>query len=385
MIAQLSKGGGSRIGTVIWKEFLHIIREPRTLVIILVIPVLQLVLYGYALTFDIKNIPMAVYDLDKSAKSRELVDRFKSAGNFQLESHIERRSEIRESLDNGRAKMVLAIPRDFGGELQAGRKVPVQVLVDGADPTLGRVAVGYSAVILQLYSRNIALRALTHRGLSLRAVTPIDARQRVWYNPELRSVNFIVPGLIALLLMMIPAVLTAVAIVEEKEKGTIERIIISPVKNLELMLGKITPYLAIAAFIALLISGVGTILFNVPLKGSILLLASMTALYMLCTVSIGLFFSTLADSMQVAMMMVWMATMLPSFMLSGFVFPIASMPRIIQLVTYVVPAKYFLVIVRAIFLKGAGFSLIWTQALALVLLALLLMAATSLRFRKHLE
>jgi ABC-2 type transport system permease protein len=385
MIRQFGKVRGSRIGTVVWKEFLHIVREPRTLIIVLVIPVLQLVLFGYALTFDIKNIPMAVYDLDKSAKSRQLVDKFKSAGNFELESYIERRSEVTESLDNGRARMVLVIPRDFGNRLQAGRKVPVQVLIDGADPTLGRVALGYSAVILQLYSRNIALRALSHRGLSLRVVTPIDARQRVWYNPELRSANFIVPGLIALLLMMIPAVLTAVAIVEEKERGTIERIIVSPVKNLELMLGKITPYLLIAAFDALLISVVGTILFEVPLRGSILLLASMTALYMLCTVSIGLFFSTLADSMQVAMMMVWMATMLPSFMLSGFVFPIASMPRAIQLVTYVVPAKYFLVIVRTIFLKGVGFSLIWTQALALGLFALLLIAVTSRRFRKHLE
>lgn len=379
------KGSRSRIGTIVWKEFLHIIREPRTLGIILVMPVVQLVLFGYALTFDIKHIPMAVYDLDKSSKSRDLIDKFKSAKNFDLSLYLNSREQIARSLDQGRAKIVLVIPKNFAREIEAGRKVPVQVLIDGADPTLGRVGLGYSAVILQLYSRKITLQALKRQGISLRELTPIDGRQRVWYNPELKSVNFIVPGLMALLLMMIPAVLTAVAIVEEKEKGTIEQIIVSPVRTFELMLGKIAPYLIIAAFDALLISLVGTLVFNVPLRGSILLLAATTALYMLCTVSIGLLFSTLADSMQAAMMMVWMATMLPSFMLSGFVFPIASMPKIIQLVTYIVPAKYFLVIVRAIFLKGVGFSLIWMQALALGVFAFFLIAVTSLRFRKRLE
>ncbi len=379
------QGNQTRIGTIIWKEFLHIIREPRTLGIILVMPVLQLVLYGYALTFDIKHIPMAVYDLDKSSKSRDLIDRFRSAKNFDLSLYLNDRQKITRSLDGGHAKTVLVIPKNFARDMETGGDVSVQVLIDGSDPTLGRVALGYSAVILQLYSRKITLQALKRQGVFLQGLEPIDARQRVWYNPELRSANFIVPGIIALMLMMIPAVLTAVAIVEEKEKGTIEQIIVSPVKTFELMLGKITPYLIVAGLDAILISVVGTVWFHVPLRGSIFLLSAMTVLYMLCTVSIGLLFSTLATSMQVAMMMVWMATMLPSFMLSGFVFPIASMPKIIQFVTYVVPAKYFLIIVRAIFLKGVGFSLIWTQALALGIFAFVLIVVSSLRFHKRLE
>lgn len=357
-----------RIWPIFWKEFLHILRDPRTLASILIIPILMMFLFAYALTFDVKHIRLAVHDADMTKESRRLIDAFQASKYFQVIQSSRSLNELNELISQGQVKVGLDIPRGFSDRLKSGRPATVGIIIDGSDPIIARAAYGYTSSISQ-----------TSVGKPL-----LSARPRVLYNPDLTSINFIVPGLIALFLMMIPAVLTSIAIVREKERRTVEQIIVSPVKPLELMVGKILPYLLIASFDALLISLVGTLWFGVPFRGSVLLLISLTLLYMVATLSIGIFISTMAETQQVAQMAAFLLTMLPSFLLSGFVFPVSSMPKVLQYVSYLVPARYYLVILRGIFLKGVGMMALWPEALSLAVFALILMTVSSLRFRKRL-
>lgn len=357
-----------RIWPIFWKEFLHILRDPRTLTSILIVPVLMMFLFAYALTFDVKHIPLTVHDADMTKESRRLIDVFQASKYFQLGQSSRSLDELNELISRGQVKVGLDVPKDFSAKLKVGRAATVGIVIDGSDPIIARAAYNYATSISQTSSRKPVL----------------SLRPLVLYNPDLTSINFIVPGLIALFLMMIPAVLTSVAIVREKERRTLEQIIVSPVKPLELMMGKITPYLLIASFDAVLISLIGTLWFGVPFRGSALLLIALTLLYMLATLSIGIFISTMADTQQVAQMAAFLLTMLPSFLLSGFVFPISSMPRVLQYVSYLIPARYYLVILRGIFLKGVGMRALWPQALSLAVFTLILMTVSSLRFRKRL-
>lgn len=366
-----------RVLAVMRKEFLHIIREPTTLALVLFMPVLQLVLYSYALTFDIKEIRLAVFDQDKSAISRGLVKDFESAKYFRTVAHINTQDEISYELDSGSATAVLKIPPGFAADSLRGAGPSMQMIIDGANPNVGTLTMGYSALILNRYAQ----KSLIDFG-SIKVGT-IDPKVRVWYNEEMKSVNFIVPGLIAILLMMIPAVLTAVAVVREKETHTIEHIIISPLKPYELMFGKVVPYLCVAGVVAITITVVGTTIFRVPFRGSLLFFALSTLIYMMGTVGIGLLFSTIANSIQLATLLVWMTTMLPSFMLSGFVFPISSMPKALQVVTYIVPARYYLDITRGVFLKGTGFSILWPQLLFLLMFGVGFFTLSSMRFHRQ--
>lgn len=365
-----------RILPVIRKEFLHIIRDPRTLIAVLILPSILVILFGYALTFDIKNIDLMINDADKSQLSRQLIDGFKVSGKFRIVGYTDDRAEIERSLKTGSAKVGLIIPHGFGDELKAHHAAPIQTVMDGANPLIAQSSRNYALVIAQSVSAKI---------LGTAGWAPVDVRSQLLYNPSLKSVNFIVPGIITLILMMIPAVITSSAIVREKETGTIEQIIVSPVRPVDLMLGKIAPYLIISAFDAFLITVVGVVWFGVILRGSIWLLMLAVLLYMLTTVSLGLLISTVAETQLVATMGAFLSTMLPSFLLSGFVFPISSMPIVVQYISMIIPARYFLVVIRGIFLKGVGLEVFWREILILLGFGLVLIVLSSVRFTKRLR
>lgn len=361
-----------RVKALIKKEIFHILRDPRTLFLVLLLPLLQLILFGYALSFDVENLPTAICDLDKSMESRAFKDAFLAPKYFKLAKETNDPEELGYLLDQGTAKVTIFIPQGFSQHLKEPQASRVQILIDGSDPTFGRVAYGYSQTIVKMFNLSTSIKYLAQLGQAKSFKVPIEVSRRVYFNPTLESVNFIVPGLIAIFLVIIPTVMTSVAIVREKEMKTIDQLTVTPLKPFEVILGKITPYLLIAFTNAFLITTLGTLWFKVPLKGSPWLLTLMIALYLLSTVSLGLLISTIAQSQQVAMLAAMLSTYLPSILLSGFIFPIKSMPRILQLLSYAIPTRYFIFIIRGIFLKGVGVPYFFDEVLMLALCSLLI-------------
>lgn len=371
-----------RAWAIVWKEFLHIVRDPRTIISTLVIPPMLVILFGYALTFDVKHIPLAVNDMDKSAASRDLVTDFTASGYFDYYGPVNGLGATNSGFLKGDYKAVIIIPRGFARSLDAGRGASIQVAIDGSNPVIANAAYRYALAIPQRFALAAAKATAPPAVYAAISKPPLQLKPQILYNPDLKSINFIVPGLIALILMMIPAIITSVAIVREKETGTIEHIIVSPVRPYELMLGKITPYLIISGLDALLITIVGILWFKVPFNGSAWLLAGMIVLYMTTTVGIGILISTVTETQMTAQVGAFLGTMLPAFMLSGFVFPIESMPPAIQAVSLIVPARYFLVTLRAIFLKGVGIAAFWQQALIMFVFGVVVLTIATVRFRK---
>ena len=355
---------------IFWKEFIHIVRDPGTLAMLLFFPAFLLVLFGYAVSFDVKHIPMAVLDQDKTAISREFVLGFTHSGYFDWQKTLTASSQFKDSLDSGKVKIVISVPKNFGQKITAGQKAEVQILVDGSDPTIASTAIGYINAISEAYYQNL---------------TAIVLLTRVWYNPDLRSLNFYIPGLICVILMMMSASLTSLTIVTEREEGTIEGLVVSPVRKNELMLGKILPYVLIAFVDVLLVTAVGSLWFGVPIKGSLILLFVSSFIFLLGAMGIGLLISANAKTSQEAIQIALVATMLPSFLLSGFVFPIENMPLVLQGLTYFVPARYFLKILRGIFLKGVGLDYLWWDLLLLIGFGVIIIAAAGRRFNKRIE
>ena len=346
----------NRIFPVSRKEFVEIRRDPRTLVMVLVLPVMMLVLYSYAVNFDIKSIETVVYDLDNSRHSRDLIGKFENSGYFKIK-YIERYDDVDKQLGDGKAKLALCIPTDFSRRLAKDEIASLQAIVDGSDANTATIAIGYINQIVQRYSINISMSGLRNRVSprnSVSTVIPIEIIPRVWYNPELKSVNFIVPGLIAMIMMMLGAISTSLSIVSERERGTFEKLIVTPVRPYELVIGKIFPYVILAFIDVIFCLLIGTFWFKVPIKGSIPLLLCLSTLFLFSTLGLGLLISAIAKTQRVAMLLSMLTSLLPTFLLSGFVFPIENMPRALQLVTYLVPARYFLEILRGIFLKGVG-------------------------------
>lgn len=370
---------------IAWKESVQILRDVRSLAVVIVLPVLMLVLYGYAINLDVRHVPLAVYDQDLTRQSRDLIGAFTRSGRFDAVARLDSYQQVNRALDDGVARAALVIPRRFAADLARGRPVPVQLIVDGSDSTTASTAIGYAGAILQQQSTGLSLEAVRRAGLATGgSVLPLDARMRFWYNPELNSANFMVPGLIAVILMMLSALLTSMTVVRERERGTIESLIVSPVMPNELMLGKLAPYVIIAFADVILVIAAGRLLFRVPLVGSPALVLVCSAIFLTAALGIGLLVSTVSRNQQTAMTAAMLATQLPSMLLSGFLFPISAMPKIIQLITNIIPARHFLVIVRGIFLKGAGLSLVWQPALFLLTLGIVLLALCSVRFRKKL-
>jgi ABC-2 type transport system permease protein len=358
------------------KEFIQIFRDKRMKAIVFVIPVLQTLVFGFAVTTDVNNIPTAVMDLDRSSESRELIRRFAASGYFSIKAMPESPSELQELLDRASVTVALQINNGFSSDLK--RKIPtsIQVLADGTDSNTATVALDYTGRIIKKYSLDAA-------GPSTGPSARIDVRYRAWYNPELRSKNYNVPGVIAMVIMLTSLLLTSMAVVREREMGTMEQLMVTPLKPVELILGKTIPFALIAFFDMVLITTFGVLIFNIPINGPLWLLPFSTAIYLLSVLGIGLFISTIAKTQQQALMATFLFYM-PAILLSGFMFPIENMPVFFQYLTYVNPLRYFLVIIRGIFLKGNGIGILWPEMLSLFALGSAVLVLSSLRFRKRL-
>ncbi len=372
---------------IIRKEFLQIRRDPRTLGIILFAPVIMLVLYGYAVDFEIKNIAIVVCDQDQTRMSREFINGLTANNYFELKENVTDPEQLLERLDAGTAKAVLWLPSGFEAKLLAAQEGQIFLGIDGSDANTATISMGYLSGYTRIYSNKLSLQNLQRTGMAelARGLIPYQVEQRIWYNPEMKSAHFIIPGLISTLLMMLVSLLTAMAITGEKERNTFEQLAASPIKAWQLILGKLIPYALVSFGGVLLIIPAGILLFQVPLRGNLLILFFFTMIFLIATLGIGLLISTIAKSQQQAMLMAASLTAMPAVLLSGFVFPIESMPKFLQLITNLIPAKFFLVALRGIFLKGIGLDLLYQQAIALMIFALVLLIVASLRFKKRLD
>jgi ABC-2 type transport system permease protein len=370
-----------RIKPIIKKEFRQVSRDTRTLGILVFLPMFLLVMFGYALNFDVKHISLAVYDEDRSRQSREFIQEFFQSEYFDQKYYLKDKNLINELLDENQVTGVLVVPYDFSKKVRAGQDAQVQILIDGSNSNAAGTVIGYASGIVQSYSSKILLDLLLVKT-GRRFALPIDFRPRIWYNPELKSARFLVPGLIAFILMISGVVSTALSVVREKERGTMEQIIVSPIKPLELIVGKAIAYIVISLVSAYLILLMGWLIFDVPVKGSQVELFLVTVLFLFVALGMGLFISTISDSQQVAFQISALLTVLPTFLLSGFVFPIRNMPLPIQIVTYIIPARYFLVALRSIMLKGAGIAAFWQQVLFMAAFAVTITALSWVRMRK---
>jgi len=369
----------SRIFNIARKEFLQFRRDRRLLPMVIFAPVFQLVIYGYAISTTIANIDTSVYDLDRTQESRELISTITASRYFRFKYLVANFRSLDELINRGSVTAAVVIPTGFAKDLSRGTAAQVQVIVDGSDPNTATTALGYMQAIFRSYSENIIIKRFGRPPPS-----GVDARIRVWYNPTLESKNYMVPGIIAFVLMQITMILTAFSIVREKELGTIEQLIVTPIRKHELILGKVLPYVAIGYLDIFLILLVGTRAFRVPVTGSIVLLLLLSGLFLLSALGIGLFISTVSRNQQQAMMAISFI-MMPSFLLSGFFFPIANMPPVIQALTYTIPLRYYLDIVRGIFLKGTGVTLLWNQIAPLTALGIIILVLSVVWFRKKLE
>jgi ABC-2 type transport system permease protein len=376
-----------RLRFLVWKEFLELKMNPRLFGVLIVAPILQLTMLGYAATTDVKDVPVVVADGDRSSASRELIARFDASKNFTVIEVVTTVGEIGRYLERGRAWLALSIPPNYGRDLEAGRSVRLQVVADGTDSNSTNVALGYSTSLVGDYAQELIQQqspaAMVNGDRTPAKGGDIDARVRVWFNPQLESRYFMIPGVLALILLVVTSNLAAMGIVREKELGTLEQLNVTPLRRWELIVGKLLPYGVIALVDVLLVVAVAVYWFEVPLRGSMLLLFGMSIVYVFCTLALGLFISTISDTQQQAMMTATFFFLMPMIYLSGFIFPIENMPRVIQLATYFIPLRYFLVIVRGIFLKGIGLSLLWPEAIALATWGTVMLMLAVVRSRKR--
>jgi ABC-2 type transport system permease protein len=371
-----------RLGFLIRKEFQELRRNPRMFPVIFVAPVLQLFILGYAATTDVKNVPLIVVDADRSPGSRDLIGRFEGSPYFSVVDVTSRDSDVQRGLESRRAWMALSIPADYGVMVAGGRPVTVQVITDGTDSNSATAGLAYAT---SLIAEEGARMAIARRPAGAPPVGSIEARIRVWFNPQLLSLHFMVPGVLALLLMIITTVLGAMAIVREKELGTLEQLNVTPLKRWELTVGKLLPFGLIGVIDIFLVVSVAVLWFEIPLRGSFPLLVGLSLVYLLCTLSLGLLVSTISQNQQQAMMTAVYFFMMPMIYLSGFIFPIENMPAVIQPVTYLIPLRYYLVIVRGIFLKGVGLESFWKDALLMLAWGLAVLTLATMRSKKTLS
>ena len=375
-----------RLRFLVWKEFLELRKDPKLFGVVIVAPILQLTLLGYAATTDVRDVPLVVADGDRSRASRELIARFDGSRNFTVLDVVSTVNDVEPYLERGSASLALSIPAGYGGQVATGIPVTLQVIADGSDSNSTTVALGYATSLVGSYAQELvearAATAPQAEGPVVRAGR-IDPRIRIWFNPQLESRHFMIPGVLALVLLVVTANLASMAIVREKELGTLEQLNVTPLRRWELIAGKLLPYGVIAMVDVLLVVAVAVFWFEVPLRGSFALLLAMSLLYVICTLALGLFISTISDTQQQAMMTATFFFLTPMIYLSGFIFPIENMPQVIQVFTYLIPLRYFLVIVRGIFLKGVGLDLLWPQAAALAAWGSIVLALAVSRSRKR--
>jgi len=374
----------SRIPAIARKEALHVLRDWRTLYLAFILPVMMILLFGYAITFDIKDFRLAVLDADHSNASRNLVRSFTANGYFRLVAETNSAEEISRLLDSGEAQVALAIPAGFARSIERQEGQKIQVLVDGSESNTATIGSGYIESIFASMNISLIKEALARRGIKPRGIPPIDPRVRVWFNPEMKSTNTIVPGLIAAIMMMVAALLTSLTVVRERELGSLEGLISTPVRKYEILVGKMLPYLAIALIDCAGIALVGVIVFHVPFAGSVAMFIGTSLVFAAAGLAIGLLASVVAKTQLFANQIVVLSTMLPSMLLSGFMFPIESMPKWVQAITYLVPARYFIKITRGIMLKDQPAADLVIPTLFLLVLGTLLFTVSVNRFQKKL-
>jgi ABC-2 type transport system permease protein len=373
-----------RLRRMIRKEFLQLRQDPTMARIVFVAPVLQLLIFGYAVSFDVNNLTTAVCDLDRSPASRALVQRMVGSGYFRVVAEVQSPRELDRLLDMGHAQVAVSLPRGLQRELLAGQRPQVQALFDASDSNTAGVGSGYLTGVVEQFGQEYLAERMSRLAPGVRALPQVELRPRVWFNPELRSVDYMVPAVLAQILMVVTGVLMSLAVVREREAGTLEQLIVTPLRPWELIVGKLLPFVAIGFVDAVLVVLMALYWFHVPLRGSLFLLLCMTIPYLMNTLGMGLLISTVSRTQQQALMTAFFF-LLPMVLLSGFIFPIANMPHALQVVTYALPLRYFLEIVRGIFLRGAGPGILWPQGLALLGLGTLLLGTAVWRFRKHLD
>lgn len=371
-----------RARAILVKEFKQIFRDPRMKTVIFVTPLIQILLFGYAANKDINYVPTAIYDRDNTSESRELLRRFTYSKYFVPEHYLYSDQEQNRVLNKGQASVVIRIDRGFGRDLNAGKKSSVQLAFDGTDSNTAMIIMGYASTIVSKYEQD-ALKKRAHEMGFMEEIPSVELRDRAWFNGNLISRNYYLPGVIATIVTMMSLLLTAMAIVKEKEIGTMEQLIVSPIRPIELIVGKLIPFAIIALIQITLITILGVLWFSVPLRGNILFLLFATCIYLFTTLGIGLFISTVSSTQQEAMMSVFLFYM-PTVLLSGFAYPIANMPQVIQWFTFINPLRYFMVVTRSVFLKGVGFDILWIQLLPLVIIGFVVITWSALRFRKTL-
>ena len=368
-----------RVRAIANKERIQILRDPRSLALGLVIPVILIVLFGYALSLDIKNVPLAIWDQDNSKTSVDFLLNFKNSDYFKIIGYYDNYRDLQRLLDYGETMMAMVIPKDFSRYIYSNQSAPVQLILDGSDSNTAQISLGYAQGVVQAYNDKLLRKA---SQTNLVNPQPICLDQRVWFNQDFESKNFIVPGLIAIIMMIIAALLTSLTVAREWERGTMEQLISTPVRPSELIIGKFLPYFAIG-MIDLVISVIlGRFIFFVPLRGSLIQLAIMSALFLTGALSLGIFISTVAKNQLMASQMAILTSFLPTFLLSGFTYEIFNMPQWVQVITYFIPARYFIKILRGIYLKDIGMFELWPEAICLVIFSVLMSRLAVHKFKK---
>jgi ABC-2 type transport system permease protein len=371
-----------RIKAVAQKEFLHVLRDPRSLMMGIGIPLLLLFLFGYALTLDVDRVPLVVWDQAQTAQSREFISRFSGSHYFELVSRADNFRSIEQAIDRREVLIALVVPPDFDRRLSMGEAAVVQAIVDGSDPNTATIVLGYAAATATTFSRDIALKQM-QRQVGSPSFPALELRPRVWFNTDMVSRNFIFPGLIAVVMMIMAAILTSLSMAREWETGTMEQLMATPLSGPELIFGKLAPYFCVGVLDLCLSILVGELVFQVPLRGSLLLLVPQALLFLFSALSVGMLISIIAKNQLLASQLAIIATVLPSFLLSGFIFPIENMPLPIQAVTHLMTARYFVFILRGIYLKDVGMEVLWGETLFLAIFGVLVMAAAIRKFKKR--
>lgn len=370
-----------RVFAIIRKEFVHIIRDPRSLAMAIAMPVLLIFLFGSSLSLDVDKVPLVIWDQNRTSDSREYISRFTGSRYFLLSGYVNSYEEIEQSIDKREAMLALIIPTDFSRKLETGRKADAQLIVDGSDSNTATIAIGYAKTVTDSYTSSLMLKKAQRQG-EKKVGIPLEAKPRIWFNQNMQAKNYIIPGLIAVIMMVIAALLTSLTVAREWENGTMEQLLTTPLQPRELILGKLVPYFAIGMFDVLLAVLIGEFLFQVPLRGNGALVFCMAALFLPGALTMGMLAGIITRSQLVASQLAMVLTFLPSFLLSGFMYSIANMPPFLQGLTYVVPARFFVAILKRIYLKGAGLEMFIMEAAGLVIFAVVLIVVANIKLKK---
>ena len=370
-----------RVFAIIRKEFVHIIRDPRSLAMAIAMPVLLIFLFGSSLSLDVDKVPLVIWDQNRTSDSREYISRFTGSRYFLLSGYVNSYEEIEQSIDKREAMLALIIPTDFSRKLETGRKADAQLIVDGSDSNTATIAIGYAKTVTDSYTSSLMLKTAQRQG-EKKVGIPLEAKPRIWFNQNMQAKNYIIPGLIAVIMMVIAALLTSLTVAREWENGTMEQLLTTPLQPRELILGKLVPYFAIGMFDVLLAVLIGEFLFQVPLRGNGALVFAMAALFLPGALTMGMLAGILTRSQLVASQLAMVLTFLPSFLLSGFMYSIANMPPFLQGLTYVVPARFFVAILKRIYLKGAGLEMLIMEAVGLLVFAVVLIVVANIKLKK---